>query len=203
MASIPSNHSQNTSINIHAVSFVIVTKPLVFVIKCDHSINYGHTVQIRWSAPSGISSLPLTELGTRSDSSEQSITGIIILQLPSYSSHAHMCMCVCSKQAIVSFSVFLLPLFRLYNTTSGKEIWLALTAVTIQTADMFGEKWDFPPSVQQKNYPGGIICLQLLELVVITLMMSPRSHRLSATISQRLIRKYHFRGHTGQAQSSH
>ncbi len=72
----------------------------------------------------------------------------------------------------------------------------SMTAVTIQTTERLGEKCNFPSSVelQQRreeggDEPGRIICLQLLELVVITIMMSPSQGTASATITQKLIRK--------------
>lgn len=74
-----------------------------------------------------------------------------------------------------------------------------MTAVTIQTTERLGEKCNFPSSVelQKKGGMGGglkkeprrIICLQLLELVVITIMMSPNGGTASAAITQELIRK--------------
>lgn len=70
-----------------------------------------------------------------------------------------------------------------------------MTAVTIQTTERLGEKCNFPSSVElqkkgrKKNEPGRIICLQLLELVVITIMMSPSRGTASAAITQELIRK--------------
>lgn len=78
-----------------------------------------------------------------------------------------------------------------------------MTAVTIQTAERLGEKCNFPSSVElQKKKRGGglkkepsrIICLQLLELVVITIMMSPNGGTASAAITQELIRNKTFQG---------
>lgn len=67
-----------------------------------------------------------------------------------------------------------------------------MTAVTIQTAERLVEKCNLPSSVElQKKGEGkkNIICLQLLELVVITIMMSPSGGTASAAIAQELIRK--------------
>lgn len=70
-----------------------------------------------------------------------------------------------------------------------------MTAVTIHTTERLGEKCNFLSSVElqkkgkKKNEAGRIICLQLLELVVITIMMSLSRGTASAAITQELIRK--------------